>query len=62
MPRKPPSRRLERHKPTSHALLNKEVLILDEQATQVFFDAILHPPKPNAKALAAVRRWKREIG
>ena len=39
-----------------------EVLVLNEQARQVFVDMLLNPPKPNAKALAAARRWKREVG
>jgi uncharacterized protein (DUF1778 family) len=39
-----------------------EVLVLNEEARKIFVEALLHPPKPNAKALAAARRWKREIG
>ncbi len=39
-----------------------EVLVLGEEARKVFVEMLLNPPKPNAKALAAARRWKREIG
>lgn len=38
-----------------------EVLVLGEQARKVFIEMLLNPPKPNAKALAAAKRLKREI-
>lgn len=39
-----------------------KVLVLNEKARKVFVDLLLNPPEPNAKALAAARRWKREVG
>ena len=39
-----------------------EVLTLAERSRRAFVEALLHPPKPNPKALAAARRLKREIG
>lgn len=35
-----------------------QTLILNEEARRVFFEALLVPPKPNEKALAAARRFK----
>ncbi len=37
-----------------------EVLTLNEEARQVFVEALLNPPKPNEKAVAAARRLKQE--
>jgi uncharacterized protein (DUF1778 family) len=39
-----------------------ESLTLSRQSREVFVDALLNPPKPNERALAAARRLKREIG
>lgn len=39
-----------------------EVLVLGEEASKTFVELLLNPPKPNAKALAAARRMRREIG
>jgi uncharacterized protein (DUF1778 family) len=41
---------------------DNDVLVLSEEARKVFVEALLHPPKANAKAMAAARRWKREVG
>lgn len=38
-----------------------EVLALTEKSRKVFVEALLNPPKPNAKAIAAARRFEREI-
>lgn len=38
-----------------------EVLTLNEEARRVFVEALLNPPKPNARAIAAARRLKEEI-
>lgn len=38
-----------------------EVLTLAEKSKKVFVEALLNPPKPNEKAIAAVRRFKQEI-
>jgi uncharacterized protein (DUF1778 family) len=37
-----------------------EVLTLNARAKRVFVEALLNPPKPNAKAIAAARRLKEE--
>jgi uncharacterized protein (DUF1778 family) len=39
-----------------------ELLTLAEQSRQAFVEALLNPPKPNQKALAAAKRFRREIG
>jgi uncharacterized protein (DUF1778 family) len=36
----------------------QEVLTLSERARQVFADALLHPPAPNRRLLAAAKRYK----
>jgi len=38
-----------------------EVLTLAGRSRQVFVEALIHPPKPNEKALAAARRFKQEV-
>jgi uncharacterized protein (DUF1778 family) len=38
-----------------------EVLTLNQESRRVFIDALLNPPKPNRKALAAAKRFKKEI-
>ena len=51
---------------TKEAALNiireHEVLTLNEQAKRVFVEALLNPPTPNQKAIAAARRYREEIG
>ena len=51
---------------TKEAALNiireHEVLTLDQEEKKVFVEALLNPPKPNNNLIAAVRRYKREIG
>lgn len=39
-----------------------EELSLSQESRKVFVEALLNPPKPNEKAMAAVKRFKREIG
>ena len=39
-----------------------EVLILAERSRRIFVEALLKAPKPNDAALAAARRFKREVG
>jgi len=39
-----------------------EVLTLSEESRRVFVEALLNPPKPNAKLIAAARRLRQEIG
>jgi uncharacterized protein (DUF1778 family) len=38
-----------------------EVLTLNQESRRVFIEALLNPPKPNQKALAAAKRFKKEI-
>jgi uncharacterized protein (DUF1778 family) len=38
-----------------------EVLTLNRESKKVFIEALLNPPKPNQKALAAAKRLKHEI-
>jgi uncharacterized protein (DUF1778 family) len=38
-----------------------EVLTLTEHSRRIFVETLLSPPKPNEKALAAVRRFRREV-
>jgi uncharacterized protein (DUF1778 family) len=38
-----------------------EVLALSQESRRVFIEALLNPPKPNEKALAAAKRFKKEI-
>ena len=51
---------------TKEAALNiireHEVLTLNEEARRVFVEALLNPPKPNERAIAAARRYREEIG
>src|ERR1035438_4606629 len=50
---------------TRQAALNTirehEVLTLNEEAKRVFVEALLNPPKPTEKAIAAARRLKEEM-
>jgi len=38
-----------------------ELLTLSGHARTVFVDALLNPPKPNEKALAAAKRFRQEV-
>jgi uncharacterized protein (DUF1778 family) len=38
-----------------------EVLTLSDKSKRVFVEALLHPPKPNARAVAVARRFREEI-
>lgn len=38
-----------------------EVLTLSKESRRVFVEALINPPKPNAKAIAAARRLQQEI-
>ncbi|HTW57744.1 MAG TPA: DUF1778 domain-containing protein [Terriglobales bacterium] len=50
---------------TKEAALNTirehEILTLTDKSKRVFVEALLHPPRPNDKAVAAARRLKEEI-
>ena len=39
-----------------------EVLTLSARSRAVFVNALLNPPKPNEKALAAAKRYRQEVG
>jgi uncharacterized protein (DUF1778 family) len=39
-----------------------EVLTLSGESRRIFVEALLNPPKPNAKLIAAARRLRQEIG
>ncbi len=38
-----------------------ELLTFTEKSREVFIEALLNPPKPNEKAIAAAKRFKQEI-
>jgi len=38
-----------------------ELLTLNEEARKTFVDALLNPPKPNERAVAAAQRFRGEI-
>jgi uncharacterized protein (DUF1778 family) len=38
-----------------------ETLVLSGRSRAVFVDALMNPPKPNAHALAAAKRYRREV-
>ncbi len=50
---------------TKEAALNTirehELLTLSEKSKRIFVEALLNPPKPNDKAVAAARRLQEEI-
>jgi len=39
-----------------------EILVLSGESRRVFVEALLNPPKPNAKLIAAGRRLREEVG
>jgi len=39
-----------------------EVLTLAERSRKIFVEALLNPPSPNEKALAAAKRFGQEVG
>jgi len=39
-----------------------EVLTLSERDSKTFVEALMNPPKPNKKLLAAAKRFKQEVG
>ena len=45
----------------SRIIRESEVLTLSEGARRVFVEALMNPPKPNEAAIAAVKRYRREI-
>ena len=38
-----------------------QALTLGQQSQKIFVEALLKPPKPNERAVAAAKRYKREI-
>jgi uncharacterized protein (DUF1778 family) len=39
----------------------KETLTLSEREKQTFFQVLMNPPRPNDAAIAAIRRYRREV-
>ncbi|HXY78656.1 MAG TPA: DUF1778 domain-containing protein [Candidatus Acidoferrales bacterium] len=39
-----------------------EALVLSGESRRIFVEALLNPPKPNAKLIAAARRLREEVG
>ncbi len=44
-----------------HTIRESETLTLAQNSRRVFVEALLNPPAPNQKAIAAAKRFKREI-
>jgi uncharacterized protein (DUF1778 family) len=42
----------------SRAIREQEVLILNERGREIFANALLHPPAPGRRLLAAAKRYK----
>lgn len=38
-----------------------ELLTLNQESRKIFIEALLNPPKPNPKALAGAKRFKKEL-
>jgi uncharacterized protein (DUF1778 family) len=46
----------------AHRIIHEnEVLVLAERSRKIFVEALLNPPKANAAALAAAKRFKQEV-
>jgi len=46
----------------TRAIRETEMLVLTERSRRVFVNALLNPPAPNARARAAAKRYRREMG
>ena len=46
---------------TRATISRHEILLLSERDRQVFFDALVHPPKPNARLRRAFRSAKERV-
>jgi uncharacterized protein (DUF1778 family) len=47
----------------AHRIIREsEVLTLSERSRKIFVEALLKPPNPNDAAMAAAKRFKREVG
>src|SRR3972149_5791760 len=46
----------------AETIKDSEVLTLRDRAREVFVNALLHPPAPNATARAAARRYRHRTG
>jgi hypothetical protein len=56
------SRRLNaRETPEEERIREREVLTLSKRSRKIFVEVLLNPPKPNEKALAAAKRFSREV-
>ena len=50
------------HEAAISTIKDFEVLHLQDQAREVFINAVLNPPKPNAAARAAAERYRKTTG
>jgi uncharacterized protein (DUF1778 family) len=50
------------HEAAQSTIKDFEVLHLQEEAREVFINAVLHPPAPNAAARAAAKRYRKIMG
>jgi uncharacterized protein (DUF1778 family) len=55
-------RSLKGDQPARDAVKDSEVLTLDNEARNIFVNAILHPPAANEPARKAAQRYKGQIG
>jgi uncharacterized protein (DUF1778 family) len=47
----------------AHRIIREsETLTLAERSRKIFVETLLNPPKPNAAAIAAVGRFRQEVG
>lgn len=46
---------------TRAAITRHETMVLSERDRQVFFDALVHPPKPNARLRRALRSAQERV-
>ena len=44
-----------------HTIEQHSALVLSEADRNAFFDALIHPPKPNARLRRAVRRTRERV-
>ncbi|MGO9649159.1 conserved hypothetical protein [Candidatus Sulfotelmatobacter sp. SbA7] len=47
----------------AHRIIREsEILTLADRSRRIFVESLLNPPKPNDAAIAAVKRFKQEVG
>jgi uncharacterized protein (DUF1778 family) len=50
------------HEAATNTIKDSEVLHLQDEAREVFINAVLNPPAPNAAARAAAERYRKTMG